>query len=203
MAFKVLAIITVVTMLTACREQQRSLPINHAADSSRRNAGQKPPNPHSPGPMQEPRIDVRRITSNIYKNVPAQYCYSFILKRPRDQRASAVQARLEQADRMTAAIDPNLLAVDLIGNHANILSLEFPVVWPAGSYVSHVSSIVDEYFASVDIEDYMCNAGFAEVRLSARGLIDQRIHAVWTARVTSEGLLKSTGGVQMGTDGSF
>jgi hypothetical protein len=53
---------------------------------------------------------------------------------------------------------------------------------------------VEEYFASVDIEDYMCGAGFAEVRLSARNVADQRLHSIWSARVTSEGLLKSTAG---------
>jgi hypothetical protein len=62
------------------------------------------------------------------------------------------RARLEQADRMTAAFDPDLLTVDLIGDHANVLSLEFPVVWPAQSYVSHVSSIVEQYFASADTQ---------------------------------------------------
>jgi hypothetical protein len=190
MVFKGLAIITLLSMLTACREEQRSLSIIHAASSSMQAMGQKPP--VTPGPLQTPRIDMPRITDEIYKNAPPQYCYFFILKRPRDQRANAVQARLEQADRMTAAFEPDLLSVDLIGDHANVLSLEFPVVWPAQSYVSDVSSIVEEYFGSADIEDYMCSAGFAEVRLSARGLISQRLHHIWTARVTSEGLLKST-----------
>jgi hypothetical protein len=131
--------------------------------------------------MQKPRIDMRRITNEIYEDTPPQYCYSFIPRRPRDQRASAVQASLEQADRMTAAFDPDLLTVDLIGDHANILSLELPVVWFAESFVSRVSSIVEDYLASVDIEDKMRNAGFAEVRLPARSMIDRHI---WTARVT-------------------
>jgi hypothetical protein len=192
MVFKGLAIITLLSMLTACKEEQRSLSIIHAASSSMEATSQKPSNSDTPGSLQEPRIDMRRVTDEIYENAPPQYCYSFILKRPREQRASAVQARLEQADRMTAAFDPDLLTVDLIGDHANVLSLEFPVDWPAQSYVSHVSSIVEQYFASVDIEDYMCGAGFAEVRLSAKGLISQRLHQIWTARVTSEGLLKST-----------
>jgi hypothetical protein len=81
-----------------------------------------------------------------------RYCYSLIPRRPRDQRASAVQARLEQADRMTAAFDPDLLTVDPLADHANILSLEFPVVCAAESFVSQVSSIVEDYFASVDEE---------------------------------------------------
>jgi hypothetical protein len=189
MPSKVLAVITLL-MLTACREQ-RALSIIHAANMVQA-TGQNTSHRESPGPVHNPGIDMRRVTDEIYENAPPQYCYSFNLKRPREQRASAVQARLEQADRMTAAFDPDLLTVDLIGDHANVLSLEFPVVWPAQSYVSHVSSIVEQYFASVDIEDYMCGAGFAEVRLSARGLISQRLHHIWTARVTSEGLLKST-----------
>jgi hypothetical protein len=135
---------------------------------------------------------MQRITHELYKNAPPQYCYSFIRKRPRAQRADAVQARLAQADRMTAAFEPDLLSVDLIGDHANILSLEFPVAWPDQSHVSQISSVVEEYFASVDIEDYLCGAGFAEVRLSARSLADQSVHPIWSARVTSEGLLKST-----------
>jgi hypothetical protein len=36
----------------------------------------------------------------------------------------------------------------------------------------------------------MCNSGFDEVRLSARGLNDRRTHLIWTARITTEGLLK-------------
>ena len=125
---------------------------------------------------------MQRITNELYKNAPPQYCYSLIRKRPREQRTTAVQARLEQADRMTAAFEPDLLTIDLIGDHANILSLEFQVAWPDESHVSHVSSVVAEYFASVDIEDYMCGAGFAEVRLSARNVADQRIHPIWSAR---------------------
>jgi hypothetical protein len=63
---------------------------------------------------------------------------------------------------------------------------------------------VEDYFASVDIEDDMCIAGFAEVRLSARDVIDQRIHPIWKARVTSEGLLKSTGnGGKVAAEGAF
>ena len=53
-----------------------------------------------------------------------------------------------------------------------------------------MSTIVENYFSAPDVEDDLCNSGFAEVRLSARGLNDGRIHPIWTARVTSEGLLK-------------
>lgn len=190
--FKVLAIIAMMLPLTACREEQRSLPIIHAATSTTRAVRQNRFQPVVHGRRHHRRIGTRQSAHPIDDKVPPQYCYSFIPKRPRDQRANAVQARLEQADRMTAAFDPDLLSVDLIGDHANILALEFPTAWPAQSYVSQVSSVVEEYFASADIEDYICNTGFAEVRLSARSLTDQRLHPIWTARVTSEGLLKSS-----------
>ena len=91
---------------------------------------------------------------------------------------------------MVAALE-RTLTVDLVGDHANILSLQFPMPWPAPpSVADHVSTIVEKYFSSPDVEDDLCNSGFAEVRLSARGLNDGRIHPIWTARVTSEGLLK-------------
>jgi hypothetical protein len=204
MAFKVLALITLLSFLSACREEQRSLPIVDAAGSGLQATSQNPSNSYTPNPVREARFDMRRITNEIYEHAPPQYCYSFILRRPRSQRASAVQARLEQADRMTAAFDPDLLSVDLIGDHANVLSLEIPVVWPAQAYVDRVNSVVEDYFASVDVEDYMCIAGFAEVRLSARDVIDQRIHPIWRARVTSEGLLKSRAGRgHVPADGTF
>jgi hypothetical protein len=184
-----LAVITTLSMLTACRDKQ-TLPIVHAAGASLQAAGQHQSSPDIYGPLHKPGIDVRQITDELYENVPPQYCYSFTRRRPKDQRASAVQARLEQADRMVAAFEPDLLTVDLVGDHANILSLEFSVAWPDQSRVSQVSSVVEEYFAAVDIEDYICGAGFAEVRLSARSVADQRLYSIWSARVTSEGLLK-------------
>src|SRR5258708_36056674 len=204
MAFNVLAFITLFSLLTACREEQRSLPIVDAACSGLQATSQNPSNSDTPSRMGVPRFDMRRVAKEIYEHAPPQYCYSFVLRRPRGQRCSAVQARLEQADRMTAAFEPDLLTVDLIGDHANVLSLEVPVVWPAQSYLGRVSSVLEDYFASVDIEDDMCIAGFAEVRLSARDMIDQRIHPIWTARVASEGLLKSTAdGGQVAAEGAF
>jgi hypothetical protein len=192
MVVKVAVIITLLT-LTACREEQRSLPIVDAASTSLQAISYKQSTPDIiHGSMRKSGIDMQRITIELNKTAPPQYCYSFVGKRPREQRADAVQARLAQADRMVAAFEPELLSVDLIGDHANILSLEFSVDWPDASRVSQVSSIVEEYLASVDIEDYMCGAGFAEVQLSARSLADQHIHTIWSARVTSEGLLKST-----------
>lgn len=190
MVFKAAVMITLLT-LTACREGQPALPIIHAASASLQAISYKRSPADIRGPMHKSGIDIQRITEELYKNAPPQYCYSFTSRRPREQRASAVQARLEQTDRMVAAFEPDFLTVDLIGDHANILSLEFPVAWPDQSRVNQVSSVVEEYFAAVDMEDYLCGAGFAEVRLSARGVADQRIHPIWSARVTSEGLLKS------------
>jgi hypothetical protein len=117
-----------------------------------------------------------------------RYCYSFIPRRSRDQRASAVQARLEHADRMTAAFDPDLLTVDPIVDHANIRSLEFPVVWGAESFVSQVSSIVEDY--------KICNAGFAEVRLSVRtGRSRNRVMG-WMKGCSSPSVANSTVRIQ-------
>lgn len=126
-------------------------------------------------------------------SLPGDSCYRFMLQRPRDQRATAVQARLKQFDQMAAALDSHTFTVNLVGDHANILSLQFPIVWPASlAYADRVSAVVEDYFASPDIEDYLCNAGFDEVRLSARGLNDRRVHPIWIARVTSAGLVKFT-----------
>lgn len=191
MVFKLAAIVGLL-MLTACREERPTLPVVQAASATLKATYQKRSPSDRNGSINHPGIDMQRITNDLYRNAPPQYCYSFIRHRPREQRADAVQARLAQADRMTAAFEPDLLAVDLIGDHANILLLEFPVTWPDESRVSHVSSIMEGYFASVDIEDYICGAGFAEVRLSARDVADQSLHPIWSARVTSEGLLKST-----------
>jgi hypothetical protein len=201
MVFK-LAVIITLSMLTACRDKQ-TLPIVHAASASLQATGQKQSSPDIYGPLHNPGIDMQQITNELFKNVPPQYCYSFTRRRPRDQRANAVQVRLEQADRMVAAFEPDVLTVDLIGDHANILSLEFPVAWPDQSRVSQVSSVVEGYFAAADIEDYLCGAGFAEVRLSARNVADQRLHSIWSARVTSEGLLKSTFAGQIAHQGAF
>jgi hypothetical protein len=189
MAGRILVVTTLLITLTACQQERPSLPIVQAAPSAleapdRSSASsERDSPPHPSGP------DVRSIPDEVEAPQPEQFCYSFNLLRPRDQRAGAVQARLKQADRMTASFDPSLLTVDLLGDHANILSLQFPVVWPADrSYADHVSSIIEEYFSSADIEDYMCGAGFAEVRLSAWGLNDRRLHPIWMAHVTSEGL---------------
>ncbi|HET6219709.1 MAG TPA: hypothetical protein VFE27_21970 [Acidobacteriaceae bacterium] len=183
----ILALTTWLIMLTACGESQRSLPVIHAAVSAAQTTG--PSKADIPDPPQHSFQSF--AMDEIDKQVPKQLCYPFIKERPRPQRADAVQARLQQADRMTEAFDSDLLTVDLIGDHANILSLEFPVVWPdEESYADRVSSAMEDYFSSPDTEDYMCNSGFAEVRLSAKDINDGQIHAIWKAQVTSEGLVK-------------
>jgi hypothetical protein len=179
MAGRFLVLTPLLFLLTACRQEQLSLPVAHAAGSDEFRAT-------VPNTSQE-EIDQPGIRDS---------CYSYILRRPREQRATAVQARLKKADDMEAAFSAQTLTVDLVGDHANILSLEFPVVWPADAYSSRVSSVIEGYFSTPDIQDYMCNSGFAGVRLAARGLNDHRIHSLWTARITSEGLVKNASAEQ-------
>jgi hypothetical protein len=175
MAGKFLFLTTLLLMLTACRQEHLSLPVAHAAGS------------------EEVHSEVHRPPQENLRPAPSQSCYSFMLLRPRDQRAIAVQARLKKADELAAAFHRTKVAVELMGDHANVLSLQFPVAWPAEpAYANRVSSIVEDYLASPDVQDYMCNSGFDEVRLAARGRKDRRIHPIWTARVTTEGLLKFT-----------
>jgi hypothetical protein len=178
-----LALTTLLLLLSACRQEQLSLPVTHAADSETQSVS---------GVSSEATfLRTARTTEEKYEPAPGASCYTFFLLRPRNQRATAVQARLKQADKMAAALDSRTVTVDLLGDHANILSLKAPAQWPAPPvYADRLSAIIEDYFRSPDIEDYMCNSGFAEVRLSVLGLNDRRIHPLWTARVTSEGLLK-------------
>jgi hypothetical protein len=172
MAGRTFAVTALLLMLTGCRQEQLSLPVTHAAVS-------------------EPAVLAPLPEGSQAKPEPGSSCYSFTLLRPKQQRAVAVQARLRQADAMVAALDSRVITVDLVGDHANILSLQFPVRWPAPpSYADRVSAILEHYFSSPEVEDDLCNSGFDQVRLQARGLNDRRIHPIWTARVTSEGLLK-------------
>lgn len=176
MASKLLVLTPLLFLLTACHQEQLSLPVAHAAGS------------------EEFHADVPRPSQETMQPTISENCYAYILLRPKDQRAIAVQARLKKADLLAAAFNSARVTVDLLGDHANILSLQFPVVWPAQPALSaRVSSIVEDYLTSPDVEDYMCNSGFSEVRLAARGLNDHRVHPIWTARITTEGLLKSPG----------
>ncbi len=172
MAGRLLALTTLLFMLTACRQEQLSLPVTHAAGSEGFHAG------------------LRRASEETYQPAPIESCYAYMLRRPKDQRATAVQARLKKADQITAAFKS--VTVDLVGDHANILSFQFPVIWPAEPYAERISSVIEQYFSSPEVQDYMCDTGFAEVRLSARGLNDRRIHPIWTARITSAGLVKDS-----------
>jgi hypothetical protein len=173
MVGKLLVLTTLLFLLTACRQEQLSLQVAHAAGT------------------EEFHSDVRLPFQEVLRPPASDSCYSFILLRPRDQRATAVQARLKKADQLAAAFNPSKVAVDLMGDHANILSLQFPVAWPAEpAYADRVSSILEDYLTSPDVEDYLCNSGFDEVRLSARGLNDRRVHPIWTARITTEGLFR-------------
>jgi hypothetical protein len=165
-------LITLLFLLTGCRQDPLTLPVTHAA----MNVPQ--PEPATTRPAR--RGDLK----------PGSSCFAFIPFRPPQQRADAVQERLRQSDEMSAAL-ASQMTVDLVGDHANVLSLEFPVNWPASpGYAQRVSAIVEHYFSEADVEDNLCNAGFAAVKLSLRGLNDQRLHQLWTARVTTEGLLK-------------
>lgn len=172
---RILTLTTLLFLLTGCRQDQLTLPVTHAA-------------------VEQPQLvpaTMSHARSGDLK--PGSSCFAFIPLRPKQQRADAVQERLRQTDEMAAALDANTVTVELIGDHANVLSLEFPVNWPAPpTYAQQVSSIVERYFSSSEVEDDLCNAGFAAVKLSLRGLNDQRLHQLWTARVTTEGLLKQS-----------
>jgi len=190
MAGRIILVATLLVLLTTFHQDPASLHKTPAAP--RVPIDTETNSPRFVGVDPEPQISPvsQGITEEIDKSV-AQSCYAFMRRRPRSQQADAVQARLRHADRMTSAFDPDLLTVDVLGDHANILSLEFPVVWPDKlDYVSRVSSVVDDYLSSPDIKDYLCQSGFAEVKLSARGLNDEQSHPVWTAQVTTAGLLK-------------
>jgi hypothetical protein len=166
---RLLTLTTLLFLLTGCR-QELTLPVTHAAVEQPQAASTRTP---QPGDL-----------------APGSSCFEFIPLRPKEQRADAVQERLRQTDEMAAAL-ARTITVDLTGDHANVLSLSFPVKWPATpSYTKRVSTIVERYFSSNEVTDNLCNAGFAAVRLSLRGLNDQRLHHLWTARVTAEGLLK-------------
>jgi hypothetical protein len=172
---KALALTALLCLIAGCEQDRLSLPVTHAAGASLA------------------KSDISASPAPGVLTQPAPSCYGFMLLRPKSQRAIAVQARLKEADQMAAALDSRTFAVDLMGDHANILSLQFPVVWPApAAYTDQVSAVIDDYFAAPEVLDYLCNSGFEQVRLSARGVNDRRLHPLWMARVTPEGLIKPT-----------
>ena len=172
MAGKFLILTTLLLTLTACRQEHLSLPVTHASGTEQIRSDVQPP-------------------QEVLRPPATQSCYAFMLLRPRNQRAKAVQARLKKADELAAAFHSSKVSVDLVGDHANILSLQFHTVWPVEpAYAGSVSSVVEDYLSSPDVEDYLCNSGFDQVKLSALGRNDRRVHSIWTARITTEGLLR-------------
>src|SRR5277367_1778520 len=110
-----LALAVLLSLVTACRQEELSLPVAHAAatrtqsgadGSSKADASLS--RPSSSGTMQRTAEEV---------SLPGDSCYHFMLQRPRDQRATAVQARLKQFDQMAAALDSHTFTVDLVGDH--------------------------------------------------------------------------------------
>jgi hypothetical protein len=184
MESKFLALTGLLFLLAGCGQRQLTLPVTHAAVSP--SAQEEPLAAEMPPPT-----EIQPVAGMWDEPAPRQTCYSYMRRRPADQRATAVQARLRKTDQLTAAFGDRVVTVDLLGDHANILALEFPVVWPANpAYASRVSSVVEDYLTTPEIQEYLCQAGFAEVRLSARGLNDGRTHPLWTARITTGGFLK-------------
>lgn len=198
MPARLLVLAPLLLLLTACRQEQLFPVVAHAAGSEEFHTPlQNAPAIQPAHLAQTPTFDQapparhrsRRAARRIHYPGFHDSCYSYILLRPKGQRATAVQARLSKADAIEAAFGAQTVDVDLIGDHANIMALQFPVVWPADSYTNHVSSVIEEYLSTPDVLDYMCNSGFAEVRLSARGLNDGEMHLLWTARITAESLI--------------
>ena len=90
MSGKTLALTALLWMLTGCRQEQLSLPVTHAAVSQPQSA------------------TAIAAESNPLSLEPGASCYKFMLLRPKDQRATAVQARLKQADAMVAVLERTL-----------------------------------------------------------------------------------------------
>src|SRR5450755_98690 len=135
MTVKLLVLTPFLFMLTSCQQEQLSLPVTLAASTEKVRSEIHPP------PVE-----------TVDQPPPIENCYAYILLRPRDQRATAVQARLKKADLMRAAFATRTVAVDLLGDHANILSLQFPVVWPyQASYLERIRSVVEDYFSTPDV----------------------------------------------------
>jgi hypothetical protein len=203
-------------LLTGCGREQLSLPVaqaatTHAPDPEESASAEAPP--LSPT-REESSIAAARAAEaqleaelsapeaagrdqsadNLHRTLPGQSCYASVLHQSRAQRDEAVQARLQQADRMSAALDSETFNVELVGDHANVLSLEFPTRWPASpAYAASVSAVIIEYLSAPRIQSSLCNSGFSEVKLAAQGLDDGRTHEVWSAKVTSEGLMREEG----------
>jgi hypothetical protein len=193
---KLLVLAPLLLLLTACRHEQL-LPVAHAAGSDEFRASIDTKSDETRPEIEKapelapaaPPVAVQKV-KQVRRPGLHDSCYAYILMRPQSQRAAAVQARLNKADAIEAAFSAQTVDVDLEGDHANVLALQFPVVWPSNAYQKRVSSVIEEYLSTPEVLDYMCNAGFAQVTLSARGANDGRLHVLWTAKVTAEGLMK-------------
>src|SRR5271155_5533699 len=108
-AGRALAMLFLPCLFTACRQEQLSLPVAHADEEQTK--------PVADAEIQSP-------PEEIYRSQPGDNCYLFMLRRPKDQRANAVQARLKQFDQMAAALDSRTFSVELVGDHANVISLQ-------------------------------------------------------------------------------
>jgi hypothetical protein len=189
---KLLMLAPLLLLLTACRQEQL-LPVAHAAGQDDFRSSEPPPPPVQQARAVEPESFLPPPTSHTAKKTPHSglhdSCYAIMSQRPQSQRARAVQARLDKADAIETAFSAQTVDVDLLGDHANILAVQFPVMWPNTAYATRVSSVMLDYFSATETLDYMCNAGFAQVRLIARGLNDGRMHVLWTGHVTAIGLV--------------
>ena len=105
-AGRALAMLFLPCLFTACRQEQLSLPVAHADEEQTK--------PVADAEIQSP-------PEEIYRSQPGDNCYLFMLRRPKDQRANAVQARLKQFDQMAAALDSRTFSVELVGDHANVI----------------------------------------------------------------------------------
>ncbi len=143
MTGKLLVLTPFLFMLTSCQQEQLSLPVTHAASTQEA---------HSE--IQRPRVEP------VDQPPPIKNCYAYILLRPRDQRAMAVQARLKKADVMSGS---------LWFAHGHSRPARRPRQYPvpavpcrmAGPAVlpDRIRSVVEDYFSTPDVEDYMCNRG--------------------------------------------
>jgi hypothetical protein len=192
---KLLVLAPLLLLLAGCRQEQL-LPVAHAAGTEEFHKLA----PASDEKLQDivPAAPAARVRHGSVRAMlrPGLHdnCYAYMVTRPKSQRASAVQARLNKADAIEAAFSAQTVDVDLLGDHANIMALQFPVLWPSEAYAKRVSSVIEDYFSNPDVLDYMCNAGFAQVRLSARGENDGRMHLLWAARITAMGLVVESRG---------
>src|SRR5271156_1580041 len=129
MAGQALALAVLLSLVSACRQEELSLPVAHAAGTQTQSGADGSSNLDASLSRSSSSGTMQRMAEEI--SLPGDSCYRFMLERPRDQRATAVQARLKQFDQMAAALDSHTFTVNLVGDHANILSLQFPIVWPA------------------------------------------------------------------------